>query len=107
MTDRLEMARKALEQAERDTENWAGPCHQCKYRKAWMIGSDRLEWDYCTNELARLKTFTPSTGFDGKPPECRVVRSPGGLCGPEGQLFEPKLSTQIQKKGFWATILGR
>ena len=107
MTDRLEMARQALAQAEKDTENWPGPCHECVHWKAYLSLGGVSEWDHCTNDLARLKTFTAHGGYDSKLPDCRDVRGRFGLCGPEGKLFEPKLSTKIKAKGFWATLFGK
>lgn len=109
MSDLLARAQAALKKAEQDTLNWPGPCHQCKYWKSWLGGVSNF--DYCTNELARLETFTPHGGYDVKLPECANVRSQKGMCGPEGKLFEPKttavIAKNIAKKGFWAWLLGK
>ncbi len=103
MSDRLDMARQALAQAEKDTENWPGPCHKCKHWRQWMVFQGVSDWDYCANDLARLKTFTAHGGYDVKLPECKSVRATYGLCGPEGRLFEPKTTV----KGFFAKLFGR
>lgn len=110
MVDRLEMARKALETAEKQTANWPGPCHECRYWRSLHHGSsisnDKVtEWDTCANELALLETFTPHTGYSGDRPKVSRVRNDYGLCGPEGKLFQAHETSPL-KRGFWSKLFG-
>lgn len=59
-------------------------CVECKFHSAAAAGS---MWDRCKNPLAM--PWEPVRGYDDNP-QCYIVRSPTGNCGPTAKLMERK-----------------
>lgn len=108
MVDRVAMAREAIDRAAALTVNWKGPCHECKSFKQ-HYGSFISDEDKCLNSVVRMEIFTPHGGFDLNLPTCRNARMDDGLCGPDGELFEPlnpPVDETQRKKSFLEKIFG-
>ena len=84
----IDQARDAVKRLEAQTKTWRGPCRECK----WVTGQigEYVEYDECGHPAELAAAFDPAMGLAGGSRDCIEVRSPTGICGPDGLMFEPK-----------------
>lgn len=90
-SERIQAVRKRLQEMKSDedlAEASGAPCIACKHYEGPLKGKPA----YCRHLVHTERTFNPVTGEyheKGYTPAL-TARSEGGLCGPEGVLFDPK-----------------
>lgn len=92
MSIRLDEAQRILARAQAKAETDTGPCSQCK----WATGTMLHLWRICRNPLVKAYIFSINDAFNARiAAQCDTLRRDGGICGPEGSLFEPGIRRKL------------
>lgn len=90
MSKYLQNAREEIRKAEARAGKYKGTCGQCRFSRIGLVQP------YCVHPAVEVACFNADAGYDAdRLADCSMQRgrsSPYGavVCGPDGDLFEPK-----------------
>ena len=96
----LDRAQRVLDEADRRKREGVYPCEECKFRRKRLLGN------YCVHPIVQVAqmncTDESEREYLASCSDQRSVKSVWGpsVCGPDGELFEPREPT------LWEKILG-
>lgn len=96
----LRAAQEVLDRAERNMRDGVEPCKNCRHSRIGFL--DR----FCTHPIVKVAQMNTFDAFDREHlADCSEQRGTFGhygpvVCGPDGELFEPKLT-------FWELLFGK